>query len=193
MRLMPGITLSWRSMIWFISYLILAKSDVFSLAPTCMLLIYKDTWLTLISVGRRWPVKWNEINFLVGWPVCSAEAEPAEPPASVSHVTCDNLHCPWHSDSDTVTDITHSVSIHWSMANRRTRSSKIQKIDEDSDFDLDFDQDFGPSPESVPSEGEQQRKYGAFWLCIRVHNQSYADNLFFQIRLIAALKGELIK
>ena len=45
------------------------------------------------------------------------------------------------------------------MANRRTRSSKIQKIDEDSDFDLDFDQDFGPSPESVPSEAEQQRKY----------------------------------
>ena len=35
------------------------------------------------------------------------------------------------------------------MANRRTRSSKIQKIDEDSDFDLDFDQDFGPSPEPV--------------------------------------------
>jgi hypothetical protein len=43
------------------------------------------------------------------------------------------------------------------MGNRRTRSSKIQKVDEDSDFDLD--QDFGPSPESVPSEGEQQRKY----------------------------------
>ena len=189
MRLMPGITLSWRSMIWFISYLILAKSDVFSLAPTCMLLIYKDTWLTLISVGRRWPVKWNEINFLVGWPVCSAEAEPAEPPAkcfSCDHVTTCIVR-------DTLTDITHSVSIHWSMANRRTRSSKIQKIDEDSDFDLDFDQDFGPSPESVPSEGEQQRKYGAFWLCIRVHNRSYADNHFFQIRLIAALKGELIK
>lgn len=45
------------------------------------------------------------------------------------------------------------------MGNRRTRSSKIQKIDEDSDFDEDFDQDFGPSPESVPSEGEQQKKY----------------------------------
>jgi hypothetical protein len=41
------------------------------------------------------------------------------------------------------------------MANRRTQNSKIRKIDEDSDFD----QDFGPSQESVPSEGEQQRKY----------------------------------
>ena len=40
------------------------------------------------------------------------------------------------------------------MAQRRTRNSKVQKNDEDSDFD----QDFGPSPESVPSEGEQQRK-----------------------------------
>ena len=48
------------------------------------------------------------------------------------------------------------------MANRRTRSSKIQKIDEDSDFDQEFDQEFGPSQESVPSEGEQQRKY-ALW------------------------------
>ena len=65
------------------------------------------------------------------------------------------------------------------MANRRTRSSKIQKIDEDSDFDLDFDQDFGPSPESVPSEAEQQRKY-AFWLCIhRVHTVIQPDNFFF--------------
>ena len=41
------------------------------------------------------------------------------------------------------------------MANYRTQSSKVRKIDEDSDFD----QDFGPSQESVPSEGEQQRKY----------------------------------
>ena len=41
------------------------------------------------------------------------------------------------------------------MANRRTESTKNRKIDEDSDFE----QDFGPSPESVPSEGEQQRKY----------------------------------
>ena len=48
------------------------------------------------------------------------------------------------------------------MGNRRTQSSKIQKIDEDSDFDHDFDQDFGPSPESVPSEGEQQRKYAFY-------------------------------
>ena len=50
------------------------------------------------------------------------------------------------------------------MANRRTRSSKIQKIDEDSDFDQEFDQEFGPSQESVPSEGEQQRKYAFFFV-----------------------------
>ena len=41
------------------------------------------------------------------------------------------------------------------MANHRTQNSKVRKIDEDSDFD----EDFGPSQESVPSEGEQQRKY----------------------------------
>jgi len=41
------------------------------------------------------------------------------------------------------------------MANRRTQSSKTRKVEEDSDFDQDFD----PSQESLPSEGEQQRKY----------------------------------
>lgn len=79
------------------------------------------------------------------------------------------------------------------MANRRTQSSKSKKIDEDSDFD----QDFGPSPESLPSEGEQQRKYA----CIRVHigytqvfeRISLLIIFLIYIRLIAALKGEFIK
>ena len=52
------------------------------------------------------------------------------------------------------------------MANRRTPSSKIQKIDEDSDFD----QEFSPSQESVMSEGEQQRKYAIIvYPSLRVH------------------------
>ena len=85
-----------------------------------------------------------------------------------------------------------------SMANRRTESSKNRKIDEDSDFDQDFD----PSQESVPSEGEQQRKYASD--CVydpsshRLYTsvwKNFSADYFFTvyIRLIAALKGELIK
>ena len=84
------------------------------------------------------------------------------------------------------------------MANRRTQSSKNRKIDEDSDFE----QDFGPSPESVPSEGEQQRKY-AFDCVSRSPHRLYTSVFerisllitfsYIYIRIIAALKGELIK
>ena len=56
------------------------------------------------------------------------------------------------------------------MANRRTQNSKIRKIDED----LDFDQEFSPSQESVPSEGEQQRRY-AFELCIPSVHRLYTS------------------
>ena len=75
------------------------------------------------------------------------------------------------------------------MGNRRTRSSKIQKIEEDSDFDLDFDQDFGPSQESVPSEGEQQRKYVFQVDCVSAAESTPVIHLITYLNLYQAYRS----